>query len=175
MNHAINDKQLERYMFDNSSSMELSKQYFTVLRLLGIARQRIDENLVEWKKFCGTMQGGEEALKCWETQQEKVSQSLKTQTEQLRDRIDRMTTETESLRDGVRHTLASPTRSPPSQLPTFKYASANKRRSQLFNATNLKEAAKGMVLNRAIYVFTAITIAYTPAGFMAVSTHVSSC
>lgn len=82
-----------------------------------------------------------------------------------------MTTEVESLRDGVRHTLASLTRSPTSQLPAFEYA--NRRRPQLFNATNLKEAAKAMVLNRAIYVFTAVTIAYTPAGFMAVSAHVS--
>lgn len=173
MNHAVNDKQLEKYMFDDSSSMELSKQYFTVLRLLGIARQRIDENLAEWNKFCGTMQDTEGSLKCWEIQQEKVAQSLEIQTEQLRDRIDRMTTEVESLRDGVRHTLVSPNHSLTSTLPTFK--PANKRRFQLFNATNLKEAAKGMALNRAIYVFTAITIAYTPAGFMAVSTHVSPC
>lgn len=29
---------------------------------------------------------------------------------------------------------------------------------------------KGMALNRAIYVFTAVTVIYTPLGFMAVST-----
>lgn len=78
MNHDVSDKQLERYMFDNSSMMELSKQYFTVLRLLGIARQRIDENLAEWERFCGTMKGTEGTLECWVMQREKVTQSLKS-------------------------------------------------------------------------------------------------
>lgn len=40
---------------------------------------------------------------------------------------------------------------------------------QLFNATSLKEAMSGMQLNRAIYMFTAVTIIYTPLSFIAVS------
>lgn len=40
--------------------------------------------------------------------------------------------------------------------------------NQLFNATSLREARKGMALNRSIYVFTVVTIMYTPLGFMAV-------
>lgn len=46
---------------------------------------------------------------------------------------------------------------------------------QLFNATSLREAVKGMALNRAIYVFTAVTIIYTPLGFIAVCFPPSSC
>lgn len=41
--------------------------------------------------------------------------------------------------------------------------------NQLFNATSLREARKGMALNRAIYVFTVVTVIYTPLGFLAVS------
>lgn len=40
---------------------------------------------------------------------------------------------------------------------------------QLFNATSLKEAMRGMELNRAIYMFTAVTVIYTPLSFIAVS------
>lgn len=46
---------------------------------------------------------------------------------------------------------------------------------QLFNATSLREAVKGMALNRAIYVSTAVTIIYTPLGFIAVLFPLSSC
>ncbi|KAI1132830.1 hypothetical protein F5Y10DRAFT_230236 [Nemania abortiva] len=40
-------------------------------------------------------------------------------------------------------------------------------RDGLFNATALREATKGMALNRAIYVFTVVTVLYTPVGFLA--------
>lgn len=99
--------------------MTLSKQYFTVLQLLRTARQQIDLNLAAWDEFCGTSQegqllfekewfvlnktgGNEESLKSWETQQNKVTQHLRIQTESLRGRIDRKTEEVKSLRDGVR-------------------------------------------------------------------------
>lgn len=38
----------------------------------------------------------------------------------------------------------------------------------MFNATSLREASKGIALNRAIYVFTVVTVLYTPIGFLAV-------
>lgn len=44
------------------------------------------------------------------------------------------------------------------------------RGSQLFSATSLREATKGIALNRAIYVFTAVTVIYTPLGFVSVRT-----
>lgn len=44
--------------------------------------------------------------------------------------------------------------------------------NQLFNATSLREATKGMALNKAIYVFTVVTVAYTPIGFLAVSNNI---
>ncbi|KAK4170889.1 hypothetical protein QBC36DRAFT_295879, partial [Triangularia setosa] len=37
----------------------------------------------------------------------------------------------------------------------------------LFNATSLRESTKSIVLNRAIYVFTIVTVIYTPIGFLA--------
>ncbi|KAI1801305.1 hypothetical protein F4811DRAFT_564118 [Daldinia bambusicola] len=43
-----------------------------------------------------------------------------------------------------------------------------------FNATSLREADKAMAINRAIYVFTVVTIIYTPLGFMAVILNGSS-
>lgn len=38
---------------------------------------------------------------------------------------------------------------------------------QLFNATSLREATKGIELNRAVYVFTVVTVIYTPISFLA--------
>ncbi|KAI7774105.1 hypothetical protein LA080_009272 [Diaporthe eres] len=49
MDHTFNDELSESYMFDSSSSMDLSKRYFTTLQLLRIARQRINDNIAEWK------------------------------------------------------------------------------------------------------------------------------
>ncbi len=40
--------------------------------------------------------------------------------------------------------------------------------SQLFSATSLREATKGIELNRAVYVFTVVTVIYTPISFLAV-------
>lgn len=63
--------------------------------------------------------------------------SMERQAKGLLDRIGHKTEEVKSLRDG------------------------------LFNATSLREASKGIALNRAIYVFTVVTVIFTPLGFMA--------
>lgn len=39
---------------------------------------------------------------------------------------------------------------------------------QLFNATSLREATRGTSLNMTLYLFTIVTIIYTPIGFLAV-------
>ncbi|KAH8766130.1 hypothetical protein F5883DRAFT_645061 [Diaporthe sp. PMI_573] len=44
MSDTFDDERLETYFFDSSSSMDLSKQYFTVLQLLRDARRRIEDN-----------------------------------------------------------------------------------------------------------------------------------
>ncbi|KAM6536243.1 hypothetical protein FALCPG4_002254 [Fusarium falciforme] len=41
-------------------------------------------------------------------------------------------------------------------------------RDGLFNATSLREATKAMALNQAIYVFTVVTVLFTPVSFLAV-------
>ncbi|RSL59696.1 hypothetical protein CEP54_007134 [Fusarium duplospermum] len=40
-------------------------------------------------------------------------------------------------------------------------------RDGLFNATSLREATKAMALNQAIYVFTIVTVLFTPVSFLA--------
>nr|RBQ94021.1 hypothetical protein FVER53263_10005 [Fusarium verticillioides] len=39
--------------------------------------------------------------------------------------------------------------------------------AQLFNATSLRESTKAMALNQAIYVFTVVTVLFTPVSFLA--------
>lgn len=176
-------------MFDSSRSMALSKQYFTVLQLLRTARQQIDVNFAEWKVFCDNAAGKEYHLEiflflgnlaphgvarekwfeCWQAQIDKVTELLKAQIEQLEGRIDRKTEEVESLRDGVRLTTVS-----------FCICFFN---PQIYNDTDkdclviecniTPRGDERNGSNRAIYVFTAVTIIYTPLAFMAVCTSTS--
>lgn len=130
MDHTFDDRQLESHIFDSSDSMDLSKQYFTTLQLLRIARQRIENHLIAWEdlrdlpdntwkwdrldkpssshhrplstldKFV-LSEGGEPKLKIWEEQREQVTQLFRTKAKQLTERVDQKTKEVESLRDGV--------------------------------------------------------------------------
>ncbi|KAF0641055.1 hypothetical protein FPSE5266_06821 [Fusarium pseudograminearum] len=45
----------------------------------------------------------------------------------------------------------------------------NSLRDGLFNATSLRESTKAMALNQAIYVFTVVTVLFTPVSFLATS------
>lgn len=151
MDHNKDDHGLDSFMFDDTGLMNLSKVYFTVLQLLRIARQWIDENSAEWEKFCNAglrpypqnlrlslreIGCNDGVLNSWDDRRDELTDLVKSYTKQLRDRIDRKSEEVKSLRDG------------------------------LFSATSLREASKGMALNRAIYVFTAVTVIYTPLGFI---------
>lgn len=51
MDHTLDDRQLESHIFDTSDSMDLSKQYFTTLQLLRIARQRIETHRIAWEEL----------------------------------------------------------------------------------------------------------------------------
>lgn len=114
MEHTFEESHLESYIFDSSSSMHLSKQYFTVLQLLRISRQRIDDDFAGWEDLCRSGHTEkfmriivdddllDETWKTWETQRDQITDSLRTQTAGLKERIDRRTEEVESLRDGVR-------------------------------------------------------------------------
>ncbi|KAF5644109.1 hypothetical protein F52700_2677 [Fusarium sp. NRRL 52700] len=48
-----------------------------------------------------------------------------------------------------------------------KQEEINSLRDGLFNATSLRESAKAMALNQAIYVFTVVTVLFTPVSFLA--------
>lgn len=130
MDHTFDDRQLESHIFDTSDSMDLSKQYFTTLQLLRIARQSIENHRVAWEdlrdlpdntwgwnrldkstsshhrplstldKFV-LLEGGKDLLEIWEEQRERVTQLFRTKAKSLTERIDQKTKEVESLRDGV--------------------------------------------------------------------------
>lgn len=117
MDYTMDDKRLDAFMFDNSNSMDLSRQYFTALQLLRIATQWIEENHAEWETFCNTLswrdsdlnqllklhgyENDRSLLESWTKQRNKVTELLKERTKQLTDRINRKIAEVESLRDGV--------------------------------------------------------------------------
>lgn len=130
MDHTFNEEQLESHIFDVSDSMGLSKQYFTTLQLLRIARQRIENHRVAWEQLREVpdtklelypvreyasahrrglskldnfvlLEGGDEIFKAWEEQRGRVTQLFKTRAKSLVERIDQKTKEVESLRDGV--------------------------------------------------------------------------
>lgn len=110
MSHTLNEDGLEGFMFD--SSMTLSKQYFTVLQILRIATQWIDDNLKDWDKLRNTnlnvpigssaswirrKENDEQCAGHWDM----VTESLHLRTAQLKQRIDRKAEEVRALRDGV--------------------------------------------------------------------------
>jgi hypothetical protein len=127
MNDTFDDERLETYFFDSSSSMDLSKQYFTVLQLLRDARRRIEDNHADWKRLCGIIDfsdtestrdlledifdNNEDTLSNWKSQLDTMSIFFDEQTKLLQERIDRKTEEVKSLRDGVC----------PDQLPTIQF------------------------------------------------------
>ncbi|KAI0386340.1 hypothetical protein F5Y04DRAFT_243875, partial [Hypomontagnella monticulosa] len=144
LNDTLVEERWNRFMFDDA--FQFSRLYFTVLQLLRIAREWIEGSVNDQKELQDNW------LRCQSRLPFKLSSSELAGIEKnwvvvlsnserrakgLLDRISRKTEEVESLRDG------------------------------LFNATSLREAGKGMALNRAIYVFTVITVVYTPLGFMA--------
>ncbi|KAI1376339.1 hypothetical protein F4677DRAFT_88922 [Hypoxylon crocopeplum] len=139
-----NEEWLNRLMFD--SSFKLSRLYFTVLQLLRIMDEWVEQSVTdlknlrdEWlqKKHNHTSHLSADELRSIEKNWDTAVSSMELRAKKLLYRINRKTEEVKSLRDG------------------------------LFNATSLREASKGMVLSRAIYVFTAVTVIYTPLGFMA--------
>lgn len=122
MSHTL-EGQLNRFMFDSPDSMNLSRQYFTVLQILRIASQWIETTVAEWDKvkISITRDARESrelcAMRAWdqedniyinhegeqslEDQLGIVTDLLTSQTKQLRERIDRKTEDVKSLRDGV--------------------------------------------------------------------------
>ncbi|RWA05818.1 hypothetical protein EKO27_g9283 [Xylaria grammica] len=130
-------------MFDDS--FRPSKNYFSILQLLRITDEwveRLEQDLKDLRtryfiEIRILRDLKEEDMKELNTNWDKVQSIAERLAKAVRDRAARKAEEIlKSLRDG------------------------------LSNATSLRESTKGMALNRAIYVFTVITVIYTPVGFL---------
>ncbi|KAI1746344.1 hypothetical protein F4680DRAFT_17452 [Xylaria scruposa] len=137
------EEKWEHLMFDES--FRLSKDYFSVLQLLRILTDWIDSTENELESLRREWLSMKQRISRPKTDLDTTAEKnwdialaiMKRQTETVRTRAARKMEEIKSLRDG------------------------------LFNATSLREATRSMAINRAIYVFTIITVIYTPVGFLA--------
>ncbi|SCV45044.1 uncharacterized protein FFB14_08411 [Fusarium fujikuroi] len=134
-----NLERVEELMFDNS--FKRSKDYFVALQILRI----IDEWLDEVQSTVEDMSKDDLLLKAsmWGTDYEShesfevAVRYVNEHATTTKSRVQKKREEINSLRDG------------------------------LFNATSLRESTKAMALNQAIYVFTVITVLFTPVSFLA--------
>ncbi|KAI0197397.1 hypothetical protein EV127DRAFT_476487 [Xylaria flabelliformis] len=132
----------EHLMFDES--FKLSKDYFSILQLLRILTDWIDSTENDfmslrrgWLSLKEQSSSPKIDLDIAEKNWNTALEIMKRRTETVRTSAARKAEEIKSLRDG------------------------------LFNATSLREATRSMTINRAIYVFTIITVIYTPVEFLA--------
>lgn len=112
MSNTLDERSLNTLMFDNSSSMSLSKQYFIVLRLLQVFTEWIDDETATWHRtrssiiherhsFFWSGYESKARKQSLEDQLDIITQLLTSQTNQLKERVERKTEEVKSLRDGV--------------------------------------------------------------------------
>ncbi|WAO87529.1 Hypothetical protein NCS54_00484100 [Fusarium falciforme] len=130
-------KRVEALMFD--SSFTRSKDYFVAIQLLRIMDEWLDELFLSIDDLRG-MPAWRRASFCMDEAEDNINVAIKNMKERatrFQNRVRKKSEEIKSLRDG------------------------------LFNATSLREATKAMALNRAIYVFTVVTVLFTPVSFLA--------
>lgn len=112
MSHTLDQDRIDDFMFDRSGSMDLSRQYFTVLQMLRVAREWIDVSVGDWNKMrnnivmaCGRLEDEDVSRndrgEPLQEKLDKITQLLTGQVKQLQDRIHTKTEEVKSLRDGV--------------------------------------------------------------------------
>ncbi len=155
-------------MFDES--FQLSKTYFRALQTLRLGSNMVDDALQDWTSLRHEWEAmvdssgmfGEEDLKAAGQNWDIVTAMVEARIHRVQGRIARKIEDIKSLRDGVRTRQTYPL------TIGLEYANMELFSSQLFNATALREASKSMTLNRAIYVFTVVTVLYTPLAFVAV-------
>ncbi|KAK3333034.1 hypothetical protein B0T19DRAFT_416990 [Cercophora scortea] len=143
LSDSLDDVKWNSFMFDDS--FQRSRMYFTVLETLRISGDWVDEVPKTSKRLRQQWNDNVEPTKIFDEADwraldkgwDAVERMITDRAMLLRDRINGKTEEVKSLRDG------------------------------LFNATSLREASKGIELNRAVYVFTVITVIFTPISFMA--------
>ncbi|UPK90425.1 hypothetical protein LCI18_001360 [Fusarium solani-melongenae] len=130
-------KRVEALMFD--SSFTRSKDYFVAIQLLRIMDEWLDELLLGIDDL-GGMPARRNAISGMDAAEDNinvVTKNMKERATRFQNRVRKKSEEIKSLRDG------------------------------LFNATSLREATKAMALNQAIYVFTVVTVLFTPVSFLA--------
>ncbi|KAK3904924.1 hypothetical protein C8A05DRAFT_13229 [Staphylotrichum tortipilum] len=134
---------LDALMFDES--FQLSKTYFRALQTLRLGSNMVDDALQDWTSLRHEWETvvhpsgmfSGEDLDAATKNWDMASELIEARIHRVQARISRKIEDVKSLRDG------------------------------LFNATSLREASKTMTLNRAIYVFTVVTVLYTPLAFVA--------
>lgn len=160
-------------MYDGPE-LQRSEGYFSLLQLLRLFRNNIEDSLKDLIHFRAEVRGmnggpwlpGSRDNQYIAHNWEAVLKHKRRRCEELQDRIDRKIREIESLRDGVgTGTRGSSLARVP--LRTLAYT------PQLFNASAIKEAMKGTHINQILLVFTVVTILYLPPTFVSVR-HLSS-
>ncbi|KAK1755493.1 hypothetical protein QBC47DRAFT_343813 [Echria macrotheca] len=139
----LDEEKWSSLMFDDS--FQSTTIYFTVLEALRVSGYWARETLKSWEtlrdEWEAYVQPGtlfsQEDLVSIEANWATVDRSVRAHVESLITRLTSKADEVKSLREGV------------------------------FNATSLREATKGIELNRAVYIFTVVTVIYTPLGFLA--------
>ncbi|KAG7284371.1 hypothetical protein NEMBOFW57_010744 [Staphylotrichum longicolle] len=147
LSSTLNDAELDALMFDDSFT--LSRAYFAALQTLRSISNMVDDVLQNLDSLRQDWDGRAPVTRMFSSHDlsiaaknwDTLTTTVERRAQRVHARIARKTEEIKSLRDG------------------------------LFNATSLREASKGIALNRAIYVFTVVTVLYTPIGFLAASGH----
>ncbi|KAL5589154.1 hypothetical protein FOBRF1_015682 [Fusarium oxysporum] len=132
-----NQAQVEDLMFDKS--FDRSKDYFVALQLLRLMDEWIDEVVPSIREMKENPSVERFPLCAAEAMDnfDAAIRNMKERADVVQKRVRKKQVEVNSLRDG------------------------------LFNATSLREATKAMALNQAIYVFTVVTVLFTPVSFLA--------
>ncbi|EXL91843.1 hypothetical protein FOIG_14952 [Fusarium odoratissimum NRRL 54006] len=139
LNDLDGQSRVEDPMFDKS--FDRSKDYFVALQLLRIVDEWLDEVAPSVKELQKDPYLRFTSICAAETVDNfnAAIRSIDERTAVIQKRVRKKVEEVNSLRDG------------------------------LFNATSLRESTKAMALNQAIYVFTVVTVLFTPVSFLAVS------
>ncbi|CAF3623775.1 unnamed protein product [Fusarium graminearum] len=130
-------ERIEDLMFDKSFNR--SRDYFVALQLLRITDEWINEAVSSIQQLREDTNFMHPGFSTFEIKDnlDAVDRYMKEKADPVQKRLQKKKEEINSLRDG------------------------------LFNATSLRESTKAMALNQAIYVFTVVTVLFTPVSFLA--------
>jgi hypothetical protein len=154
-------------MFD--VSFQKSALYFSMLQILRIVKEWIQETRSDLDNYATTFRGdslirhcGRDGAKILNENWETVLAHFAEVEGRFLQRLGDKSEEIKSLRDGVSDIEIS-------LLPYILVCSYLIPIIQLFNANSLLEASKSTTMNRYIIVFTTMTIFFLPLSFITVS------